>query len=359
MKTSFHSNRNRNGIAMIIVMITIFVLAMLAGKFAVLMKVETKLARNANSETELIWLGRSGVELAKCFLAQPKPPNEPYDSLNQIWAGGPGGANEKDNPLAGLSLTDYKLGGGTISVKITDLERKVNINIAGEDTLQQALTVMGVDAGDIPIIANSILDWIDPDDDPHINGTESDYYQTLNPAYFAKNGPIDDLSELLLVRGVTPPIYWGPSYTSHVPAAFQEQFDKFGRLMGMPTNSVGLADLFTPISSGKININTASAATLQVLGIDENTAQLIIKTRAGPDGADGTEDDTPFRGVGELVNAGVSRLGVPQLARFCTVQSATFQVEVDAQVGDCHKHFYAILGRTSQTDLQTLSFYWK
>jgi hypothetical protein len=120
-----------------------------------------------------------------------------------------------------------------------------------------------------------------------------------------------------------------------------------------------LADLFTPISSGTININTASAATLQVLGIDETTAGLIIQQRAGLDGADGTEDDTPFQNVGELVNAGVSRQGVQQLQRFCSVRSATFQVEVDAQVGDCHKHFYAILGRTSQTDLQTLSFYWK
>jgi len=55
----------QSGIALIVVMISIFVLAILAGGFAFSMKIETKLARNANNETELEWLGRSGVEYAR------------------------------------------------------------------------------------------------------------------------------------------------------------------------------------------------------------------------------------------------------------------------------------------------------
>ena len=73
------------------VMVTIFILAMLAGGLALSMKVETKLARNASYDSELDWIGRSGVELACYILAeQSKISAEPYDSLNQIWAGGPG-----------------------------------------------------------------------------------------------------------------------------------------------------------------------------------------------------------------------------------------------------------------------------
>ena len=33
----------------------------------------------------------------------------------------------------------------------------------------------------------------------------------LNPPYFCKNGHIDDMSELLLIKGITPDIYWGPT----------------------------------------------------------------------------------------------------------------------------------------------------
>ena len=50
------------------------------------MKVETKLAQNANSEQQLLWLGRSGVELAGGSWRRAE---RPYDSLNQVWAGGP------------------------------------------------------------------------------------------------------------------------------------------------------------------------------------------------------------------------------------------------------------------------------
>jgi type II secretory pathway component PulK len=58
-------------------------------------------------------------------------------------------------------------------------------------------------------IANSILDWIDPDDSPRPNGAESDYYNGLDPPYQCKNAPLDTLEELLLVKGVTPQLLYG------------------------------------------------------------------------------------------------------------------------------------------------------
>src|SRR5207247_8291961 len=97
---------SRAGIALVIVMICIFVLSVLAGGFAYSMKVETKLARNANNETELLWLGRSGVEYARWVLAQQlNIPNEPYDALNQVWAGGQGGFATSNSPLANVQRT--------------------------------------------------------------------------------------------------------------------------------------------------------------------------------------------------------------------------------------------------------------
>ena len=56
--------------ALILAMIAIFVLSALAAGFALSMKVETRLAQNADSEQQLLWLGRSGVELARYVLSQ-------------------------------------------------------------------------------------------------------------------------------------------------------------------------------------------------------------------------------------------------------------------------------------------------
>src|SRR5512141_1275205 len=119
----------RDGIALIIVLISITVLAVLAAGFAFTMNVETKLARNANNETELEWLGRTGVEYARWILAEQMKINmEPYDGLNQVWDGGQVGIGTTNSPLVDVQK-EVTLGNGSFTWKITDLERKANINI--------------------------------------------------------------------------------------------------------------------------------------------------------------------------------------------------------------------------------------
>jgi type II secretory pathway component PulK len=58
-------------------------------------------------------------------------------------------------------------------------------------------------------IANSILDWISAGDTPRSGGAKNDYYSGLSPPYRCKNGPIDTPEELLLVKGITPPLFLG------------------------------------------------------------------------------------------------------------------------------------------------------
>jgi general secretion pathway protein K len=358
MKPCFQSNSS--GMALIMVMIAIAVFSALAGALVFSMKVETRLAQRADDEQQLLWLGRSGVELARWVLAQ-HPVAEPYDSLNQIWAGGPGGPAETNSPLAGIDLNNYPVGDGTIAIKIVDLERKANINTASTPELQQALTLMGVGADDLSVVVDSIQDWIDTDSAQRIAGAEDDYYQGLNPPYHAKNAPMDNLAELLLVKGVTPEMYWGTSATNHAPGTFQHPKLGLGTAPGEEADyAFGLTNIFTAISSGKININTADINVLQVIpGMDTNSAATLILQRAGPDGVDGTEDDTPFRNPGQLAAAGLNPRAVQEATPFCTVSSSTFEVHVTAKIGDSSRDFTAILYRASGTDIQVVSFWWK
>jgi general secretion pathway protein K len=358
------ARHNPNGFALIMVMCAIFVLSAMAAGLALSMKVETKLAQNADSEQQLLWQGRSGVELARYVLSQQLTiPGEPYDSLNQIWAGGPGGPGETNSALSGLSLDNYPVGDGTISIKIIDLERKVNINTANDTMIQQALTLMGVDANDISVVSDSILDWIDPDDLPRVAGAESDYYQGLAVPYYAKNAPIDDLSELLLVKGILdhPEIYWGGAATNHDPAQFQNKLG-LGTAPGqIPDYPFGLVDIFTPFSSGKINVNTANENVLQMIpGVDNIIAGKIVELRAGPDGVEGTDDDTPFSDPSvALQSAGLASQLATQAAAVCTVRSFTFEVHITAQYGDYKREYVAILARNLGREIQVLCFYWK
>jgi general secretion pathway protein K len=338
------TRHNSDGIALIMVMCAIVVLSALAAAFAYSMKVEARLAQNANSEEQLLWIGVSGVEYCQWILAQEKCP---CDSLNQKWAGGSGSVCDTnlmvENPV--------QVGDGTFTWKIFDLERKVNINTASATTIQQALTLMEVDANGISVVSDSILDWIDADDLPRPAGAESDYYQGLNPPYYAKNAPIDDLSELKYIKGVTEEIYSGHSTN---PPVFHHKLG-FGAAPGQAAgNGLGLTNFFTPFSSGKININTADRNVLQMIPGAEAMADAIIKQRAGPDGVDGTEDDTPFQNVGQLT----AIIGVNP-GPLCDVHSFTYEVHITAQIGDFKREYIAILARTSATDIQVVSFYWQ
>ncbi|HWV98280.1 MAG TPA: general secretion pathway protein GspK [Candidatus Acidoferrum sp.] len=346
-------------IALIIVMISIFVLTILAGGFAYSMKVETKLARNANSEVELEWLGRSAVECARWELAQQfMIQQEPYDGLDQKWAGGEGGIGTTNSALLDFQhLIETKDGNATWT--IVDLERKANINVANEAMLQQALMVIGVDAGQMTPIVNSILDWIDPDDNSRLQGAENDYYQGLNPPYFAKNGPIDDISELLLIKGVAPELYYGLASTNYQPNYFTAHNSQFGPSPGGAAGlTVGLTNLFTPLSDGKINLNTASTEVLQLIpGVTREAAEGIVGARAGED--DGTGLLGPYRSVAQVQRVPqVTPIMSQMIQQACDIRSRTFEVHVDAQVSGYHRHFVGVIGRNNPRDVQILSFYW-
>jgi general secretion pathway protein K len=354
--TSRHSQR---GIALVIVMVSVTVLAIMAGGFAYSMRVEARLSRNVNSEAQLEWLGRSGVQYARWILAeQMRIPQEPYDSADQVWAGGMGGIGTTNSPLANVQK-EVHLGSGSFTWKIEDLESKININSANEAILQQAFTLMGMDAGDMTPTINSILDWIDPDDNERVQGAESRYYQSLDPPYFAKNGPIDDMSELLLIRGITPDMYWGAASTNHTPAAFQTKDRRFGlQQPDVPAFSSGLVDLFTPIGGSRLNINTASADVFQALGINPIAAQAIVAGRAGED--DGTGMTGPYRSVDQVRRMPeVDMMTASILRQYGDVRSRTFKVTITAHVGKYSRDFVAILGRNNPNDIQVLTFYWK
>lgn len=356
-----HASSSQTGIALVIVMISIFVLTVMAGGFAYSMKVETKLARNANSETQLEWLGRSAIEAARWELAQQLTiPQEPYDALNQVWAGGIGGIGTSNSPLADFK-NELPVENGSVTWSIIDLERKYNINVATEPILQQALMVMGVDAGQMTPVVNSILDWEDRNDRPNshrIQGATDEYYQGLPSPYHTKKGPMDDICELLLIKSAQD--YYAPlPPTEQGQRIYNPLSSRFGPDRGdIVGPSIGLTNLFATLGSGKININTASAEVLQLIPtMTPEAAQGIVSAREGED--DGSGLFGPYRNVGEVRR--VPQVSLPMLGaiqQFGAVRSSTFEVHVDAQIAGYHRHFVGILGRNGPRDVQILSFYW-
>ena len=348
----FVAQKNR-GMAVIFVLVAITVLSIMAGLFAYSMKVETRLASNANNDEQLLWIGRAGVERARWILALEG--QVPFTDKNQIWAGGPGEGPETNSALNGISLDDFPVGEGTVSLKMTELESKINVNRADTPLLTQVLTTMGVDANAISVVSDSIQDWVDTDDGTRPAGAESDYYQGMTPPYYAKNAPIDDISELLLVKGVTLPMFWGGSSTNHADAAFQHHHLGFGNAPGEePDYPFGLHDVFTPFSTGQVNVNTADENVLQCIPqLDTTSIENIMKFRSGEGGTDGSMAVNNLAQLGAVV----SPAALAQINRYCTVRGSTYEVHATAKIGDYHREYIAILFRNGP-NVQVVGFHW-
>jgi len=358
---------SRSGIALIIVLIVIVVLSTLAFGFAYSMKVETKLARNASFEPDLEWMARSAVERAKWILfLESVGPLAKSDSPIMRTFGGPGRTNDL---VSTLPIKNVKHDLGEFDVTVVDLDRKININRAAGDKLlmQEALSFIGIEDGALTsTIIDSIIDWRDPDDNSGVSGAESsDYISQPNPGYppyKAKNGPIDDMSELLMIRGVTPNIYWGSKASAF--STLRKKRTGFEE----PVYSMGLMDIFTAISGGKVNFCTVDERVLQALpGIDAMFAAELIKHRKGFDGQDGTLDDvTDLNMLMQLMGVPTAAQGAPPggdigsiIRDQLTPRSLIFEVTVDARIGSIRKQYVALLRRNpgNPKDIQTLSMY--
>ena len=325
---TFRLAKRDRGIALIIVMIIVAALTVIVTGFAYSMRVETKLARNTRFNPDMDWLGRSGVELARYLLSKRAPGEERMDALHQKWAGGPGrvgmDAMAELEPWEQLPMTNVKLGNGTFSIKITDMERKLNINSAPEPLLRYILEMHGgVDATDVDVFIDSLRDWMDPDENPGLNGAESDFYLSEYPPYYSKNGPLDHITELKLVQG------------------FKDQ----------PSIYNVFAKNFTAISGGLINVNTASAQVLELLpGMDPFIADEIVMYRAGPDG--------PYRSPNQI-GAVLEPFGMDpgSIQQFLATESATFEVEITAKIGTQQRKYISLLRRLSPQDIRILYFH--
>jgi len=210
------------------------------------------------------------------------------------------------------------------------------------------------------MLADALQDWLDPDSNSSLQGAENDYYLAQPVPYFAKNGMIDEMTELLLLKGMTPEIFWGPSGAGSLgvsidPVANYVRPDPMR--MDQTLASVGMIDLFTAMNfSGLVNPNTASQEVLTlVMENDPTLAAEVIRQRRGYDGVDGTEDDVPFESP--QLAAGVAGIGGGSVAGRMTTMSMTFQVFVEARIGTARREFVAIFNRAENPSDPVIKFF--
>ncbi len=323
LKSTLHSN---SGIALFVVLWALVILSVIVGEFCFATRTEVKTTLNFKEETQAYYLARAGINAAIYEIlirdrqlvgtTKQEEDGQTDDKINWNLTGYP---------------TRVSFASGKTIVKIQNETGKVNLNRAEPNLLRILLRPFDIEDKKVDIIVDSIVDWRDTDNFHGINGAEDDYYQKLAEPYLCKDNPFDSIAELLMVRGVTPEIYYGglkdmvtvwDDNDGEEPIVFSpiqqyltlenRQFNTMQEFLTIKNRSQ--LNQKDEIDLNRIDINSAPPLVLLALpGMDEYLVDSIIESRT----------EAAFTSVEELLNIVGSRL-YQAISPFVAVQTSDF-----------------------------------
>ena len=183
---------------LLLVLVVIALLSALLSEFAFSTLVDVRLTETFRDSTRAEYLARGGIKAGQMILQQDTNDYDAYDA-SELWS---------------VGIQNYPLADGEISVKIVDLDGRLNLNqlvdaVGNPNSLYRDRFIRLADElslGDSEGLVNALIDWIDPDNETNPGGAEDDFYLTRQPAYEALDAPLQSLDELALIRGFTTEI---------------------------------------------------------------------------------------------------------------------------------------------------------
>ncbi len=202
--------KNEKGIALFLVLWVLTLLSVIVGEFCFAMRTEVNITHNFKRQTEAYYIALAGVNRAIGELIRNEviPPKANFAKIVGKEEE-PEDEEKDDRWRINVDIPPVPYGQGQFEVKIGNESGKININGANESVLKMMLKGLDLEGQQESIIVDSIIDWRDKNNLHRINGAEDDYYRSLPEPYECKDGDFDTVEELLMVRGITPEIFYG------------------------------------------------------------------------------------------------------------------------------------------------------
>jgi len=158
----------------------------------------------------------------------------------------------------GQPAMDFTFPDGEAHVDIIPESSKLSANTARPEELVRLLMALGQPEDSAIQIATAIIDWRTPS--PTGQGPFDAFYLAQVPSFLPRHASFREEEELLLVRGVTPDLYYGTS---------------------LDGSRAGLRDCLSAYAAGgSIDINTARIESMIAVGISPEDAAAIVTRRA-------------------------------------------------------------------------------
>lgn len=293
----------QQGLVLVVVLVVIGMLSLAGFTFAELMFTEHKAARINGRELQAAALIDSGVEMLSALIELPaqqradlKGTYDNPDRFSGVTVVLPGEHSDTRGRFSIVTYQGEPDGTGRVRHGVEDESARLNLAVLldweqrEEGAARNALMML---PGMTSEIADAILDWIDPFDEPREFGAEADYYSELQPPYAPSNRTPGALDELLLVRGMTRLLLYGLDTNANGrldPHELEvDESDPFGARTEAPPR--GWAQYLTlhsaegnltPQGEPRIDVNAADLSQLHqrlTNALDETWATFIVAAR--------------------------------------------------------------------------------
>jgi general secretion pathway protein K len=298
------THRAQSGVALITVLVILFLAVALSSAMIWENGLDQRRTATLVQGDQAMEYALGAEAWAEQILRRDASQNAAVTNLSQNWA---------------QQLPPLPVEGGQIIGHLEDMQGRFNLNSLSTAFNAQApkslaqfqalLTALNLD----PLLAAAVSDWVNTGTNANpLGGAKDDYYSRLQPPYLTALGPMGSVTELLLVKGVTPEVYARLSpYVCALPAVQQ------GTGGQTPTT---------------VNVNTAAEPVLQSL--DPHMTADLAQQMVGLRGTQGFNS----------VQAAFQPTGIAAPAT-AAVNSDYFLLTVVAEIGTTHVTLYSLLYR--------------
>ena len=181
----------QRGVAIVLALAVVALAALAATAMLVSQSTWSRQVELTAGHAQAQHLLQAGLDWSRAVLSDDRRVSD-IDHLGEPWA---------------LRLPSMPVENGSLTGHIEDQQGKFNLNNLHEDgkvsvvqleRFRRLLTILALP----PVLADSLADWIDDDNQPQPRGGAEDaHYLALQPPRLAANRPLTDVAELALVAG--------------------------------------------------------------------------------------------------------------------------------------------------------------
>lgn len=287
---AFRVSHSRDGVVLFAVLMVVSILSLAAYQYSDLMSGEARATDRILRTAEARALSDSGIHYCAALLATNDNisnllSNNPYDNPS-VFQGIALNEAPSPNRQGRFSIVgfDYNtlLAGDRLPIRFGAMDEAGRINLNALMQLDSSGKILHDVLMKLPNmteeIANSIIDWIDPDENVRSGGAESQYYAARTPPYRCKNAPLDSIEELLLVKGITPELLFGSDRNRN------------GEFDGDESSTAGAFDAgwapYFTVYSRERNVDSTGAARTNINSRDIQTLATTLPSLVSQDVSD-------------------------------------------------------------------------